>query len=244
MKTLRIKKCEVCIHPFCAILAIIVIYCGIRTMKTISGDYLFSYEHVIISFLIFVGAISCLLSHEYAHVLAARRIGLPVRGITVSLFGAHTSLENEPRRAKDALVLSVVGPAANLFIGISFYAGYIAFLQSDSVSTVFLFLSVFNMILGAYNLLPVMPLDGGLIVRSTLWLVSENWVWSTQRALHLGNGFAALCILAGILFFLMRHSIMSGVLCVLGLSLWQNERLAYQKIVGAKIVTTMTPNGF
>jgi len=69
-------------------------------------------------------------------------------------------------------------------------------------------------------------------------------VWSTQRALHLGNGFAALCILAGILFLLIGHSIMSGILCFLGLSLLQNEKLAYQKILGARIVNTMTPKDF
>ncbi len=241
MKTVRMRNCRVCIHPFCAILAIIMIYCCVRTMRTISGDNLFSYGHIIISPLIFIGAIGCLFSHEYAHVLAARRFGLPVRGMTVSLLGSHTALENEPRRAQDALVIAIVGPAANLFIGISLYAGYLAFLQSDCVSTVFLFLSVFNVILGTANLLPVMPLDGGLIVRSTLWLLSENWVWSTQRALHLGNGFAALCILSGILFFLMGYSIVSGVLCVLGLSLWQNQNIAYQKIVGNKILTIMTP---
>ena len=163
MKTVRMRKCRVCIHPFYAIVAIMMIYFCVRTMIAISGDCLFSSQHIIISLLIFIGAIGCLFSHEYAHVLAARRIGLPVSGITVSLFGAHTSLENEPRRAQDALVIAVAGPATNLFIGMSLYAGYLAFLESDSVSTFFLYLSIFNVIFGSFNLMPVMPLDGGLI---------------------------------------------------------------------------------
>jgi Zn-dependent protease len=244
MKILKLRNCTVSISPLCAIIAMMIIFYCVQTMTTIDSYRLHSFDHIIISFLILTGSMVCLLMHEYAHVLAARRMRLPVKEITVSLFGAYMSLDCEPLQPKEALVISIAGPVANIFAGIILYAGHLAFLQSDIVSTVFFCLSVFNGILGAYNLMPVMPLDGGLIVRSALWLVSGNWTWSMRKALLIGNGFAVLCIIAGIMLIFMQHSFMSAVLFILGLSLWQSEKLAYQRMLAAKLLNIVNPKGY
>jgi len=244
MKTLKFSNYKICINPLCAVIAMMIIFSCVQTMTTIDSYRLHSSDCIIISFLILIGSLGCLFIHEYAHVLAARKIGLPVKEITVSMFGAYTSLDGEPLQPKEALVVSVAGPVANIFAGVILYAGHLAFLQSDIVSTVFFCLSVFNGILAAYNLMPVMPLDGGLIVRSTLWLVSGNWTWSTRRALLIGNGFAVLCIIAGIMLIFMQHGVMSAVLFILGLSLWQSEKLVYQRMLAAKILNIVNPKGY
>ena len=244
MKTLQFRNCKVCINPFCSIIAVMIIFSCVKVMTPIDGYRLHAFDYLIISFLILVGSMGCLFLHEYAHVLASRRIGLSVKEITVSLFGAYTSLHGSPLQPREALVVSIAGPVANVFIGIIFYAGYLVFLQSDIVGTIFFYLSVFNGVLSAYNLMPVMPLDGGLIVRSTLWLVSGNWTWATRRALLIGNGYAVLCIIAGIMLVTMQHSLIGAVLCVLGLSLLQSEKLAYQRMLAAKILNIVNPKGY
>jgi Zn-dependent protease len=201
-------------------------------------------DYMIISFLILTGSFGCLFLHEYSHGLAARRMRLPVKEITVSLFGGRMVPDGEPLQAKDELLISVAGPAANICAGIIFYTAYLVFIQSDVAGTVFYFLSIFNGVLSVYNLMPVMPLDGGLIVRSAFWLFSRNWTWSTQRALRIGNGFAVLCIITGIVLIVLHPRIIGAVLFLLGLSLWQSDKLAYQQMLTAKILNIVDLKGY
>ena len=244
MAILQLGKCRVCISPLFAIVEIVIISCCIQAIAAIHDLGLHSIDHMVISFLILVGSMGCLFMHEYAHVLAAQRMGLTVREIIVSLFGAYTSLDGEPLQPKEALVVSIAGPVSNILAGIILYAGHLAFLKSDIISTVFFCLSIFNGVLSAYNLMPVMPLDGGMIVRSTLWLLSGNWTWSTRRALLIGNGFAVVCIIAGIILIFMHTAIMSAVSFLLGLSLWQNDKLVYQQMLTANILNIVNPKGY
>ena len=241
MIIVEVKNCRVCMSPLFGILEMVVIIVLLKTVTGMSTPGLYFADFIIISFLILTGSLCSLFIHEYAHALAARQVDLPIKEITVSFCGAHTLLDREPLQPKEALLVSVAGPLANIFAGIILYAGHLAFSQSDILGTVFFCLSVFNGILSIYNLMPVMPLDGGMIVRSALWLVSGNWTWSTRRALLIGNGFAVLCVIAGITFILIHHSIMCVVLSILGLSFWQSEKSAYERLLAAKILNVVPP---
>jgi CBS domain-containing protein len=70
-----------------------------------------------------------------------------------------------------------------------------------SAEAVLDYLAVSNLVLGAFNLLPGFPLDGGRVLRSIVWKVTGNFKKSTRVASSVGQVFAYLFILLGIVEF-------------------------------------------
>ncbi len=244
MLIVKCRKCRICVNPLVAIVEmIIIIYLVIVIQSIVSiGSIGFSYiDYLIISFLILMGSLGSLFMHEYAHLLAARWMHLPVKELTISLAGASTSFDGEPSTAKSSFMISAAGPLMNILTGIILYAAYLVLKESAVVSTIFFCLSVWNGILSAYNLLPVMPLDGGCMVRSILWSKGNNFIRSNQISFNIGNAFIFICFLAGIVSIFAFHPVMSVVCFVLGVSLWQSAKLAYQQMVTAQLFSMLCP---
>lgn len=123
-------------------------------------------------------AVSVLL-HEAAHAVAARRLGLHVSEIVVDLWGGHTAL-GRPQTPGASAVVSVVGPLANLALALVAWV-----LREQMPSTVpgspaavvsFLLLgtAVSNALVGVFNLVPGLPLDGGRVLEALVWRVSGD----------------------------------------------------------------------
>jgi Zn-dependent protease len=238
----ELKKSRLCISPLSGILAILIITFFLKTagwMHTPAADIA---GFISMSCLILLGSVCSLFIHEYAHALAAKRVGLSVKEITVSLVGACMLLDREPLQPKETIIVSIAGPVANILVGIILYAGYVIFPRTEILSAVFFYLSGLNCLMGIYNLIPVIPLDGGLILRSILWRVSGNWTWSTRRALFIGNGLAVLCIIAGIMILFSAFRVIGALLLILGLSSWQSAKSSYQRMLAVRILTVVTFN--
>src|SRR6266498_4347309 len=116
-----------------------------------------------------VGAILfyfCLLAHELAHALVARRNGVKVAGITLWLFGGVSRLEGEPGSARSEALIAGVGPLTSLIIaGIAFGLAA-ATVGSPLTSDLFAWLTFVNIALGLFNLVPAFPLDGRRLLSS------------------------------------------------------------------------------
>ncbi|MEA3364258.1 MAG: site-2 protease family protein, partial [Candidatus Hydrogenedentes bacterium] len=112
-----------------------------------------------------VGAAGLFLSiilHELGHSLVARRFGLPIKSITLFLFGGVADMEEEPANAKVELLMAVAGPATSIVLSLVFFASSFAFAPSEGISPlqgVLIYLAWLNGILAAFNLLPAFPLD-------------------------------------------------------------------------------------
>jgi Zn-dependent protease/predicted transcriptional regulator len=114
------------------------------------------------------------LAHELGHGIVARRRGLEVGPITVFFFGGSASFQLESDRPKDEAAVAIAGPALSLVIGGVLAAGGFLLQQSDDDTLragglVALLLASLNLILGAANLVPAYPLDGGRLVRAIFW---------------------------------------------------------------------------
>ena len=108
----------------------------------------------------FLGSI---LVHEVAHALVARRHGLRVEAISLSLFGGLAHLVDEPRTPRQAWRVAAAGPAASLGLGVA--CGVVGVTASALggpalVVTMAAWLGWANVVLGVFNLLPGLPLDG------------------------------------------------------------------------------------
>lgn len=153
------------------------------------------------------------LAHELAHSLVAQSQGLPVRRITLFLFGGVSNIEREPPSPKSEFLISIVGPVTSIVLGLIFIlisgVSMNAVLPSSSqglealsglspLTTMLLWLGPINLILGIFNMLPGFPLDGGRILRSILWSATGSLRRATRWASFVGQGVAWLMIAGGI----------------------------------------------
>ncbi len=154
------------------------------------------------------------LLHELAHSLVAKAQGMDVRNITLFLFGGVSNIQREPPSPKAEFLIAVVGPITSVVLGIVFLliGGMTApgvggavedpsrvFAQFGPLTTLLLWLGQINFLVGLFNLLPGFPLDGGRILRSMLWKLTDNLRKATRWASWAGQVFGWLLIVTGIL---------------------------------------------
>ena len=147
---------------------------------------------------------SSLLLHELGHALQARRDGVEIEGITLWLFGGVARFKGMFPSAGAELRIAIAGPLVSLvlagvFVGVAVIGGL-----GSAVDGVAAWLGYINLILLAFNMLPALPLDGGRIFRSLLWMRSGNFTRATRIAADVGRGFGYLLIGLGIVLFILQ----------------------------------------
>lgn len=113
--------------------------------------------------------------HEYGHALVARRYGIGTREITLLPFGGIAQLERSPSDPRQELWISVAGPAVNFALaacaaGLIGLAGSGAAMSSFTGGSLLEMALQVNLWMGAFNLLPALPMDGGRMLRAALAL--------------------------------------------------------------------------
>ncbi len=119
---------------------------------------------------LFLGSV---LAHELGHATVARRRGVGVLGITLSLFGGFAQLDRQAQTPGSEFAIAAAGPAVNLVIGLVFgtmaWAVNAIGFESRLVVGALLWLAVINIVLAALNLVPAAPLDGGRVLTAAIW---------------------------------------------------------------------------
>lgn len=136
-------------------------------------------------------AVSVLL-HELAHAWAGRAFGWPTGRIVLSLLGGHTHFGDVRTTPLASAVVSLAGPAVNVALGL---AGWALLRTGDPTPTpgwVLLDLTAWaNLIVGVFNLLPGLPLDGGRVVEAVVWAATGRETHGTVAAAWVGRVLAA-----------------------------------------------------
>lgn len=137
------------------------------------------------------------LLHELSHSVVARRLGVPVESITLFLFGGVTKTKTEAQTAGDEFRIAVVGPVTSLALAAVFWVLVVGLgdAVSDPVAYGLGYLGWINLVLGAFNLLPGFPLDGGRVLRSILWKRTGSITRATRGA-ALGGQMVAWALMA------------------------------------------------
>ncbi|MEN3310223.1 MAG: hypothetical protein V7603_6425 [Micromonosporaceae bacterium] len=146
-----------------------------------------------------------LLAHEVSHALVAIRNGLPVRRITLWMFGGVAELQGEAASPGAELRIAGVGPLVSLLIGVVFgavAAGIALAGHRGLVLGAVAWLGGINVALAVFNVLPAAPLDGGRLLRAALWKWRGDRTWATVVAARAGRGLGWLLIALGLWQFL------------------------------------------
>ena len=121
--------------------------------------------------------VAALAAHEIAHAIVARHCGVQVRSITLWMLGGIAELEADPPTARADLLIAIAGPATSIAAGIVF-GGSAVLARAVHGPTVIIaalaWLSLMNVALAVFNMLPGAPLDGGRILRGLLWKRVED----------------------------------------------------------------------
>jgi Zn-dependent protease len=134
------------------------------------------------------------LLHEASHALMARRFGYPVTSITLHFLGGMTQIDGEARTPRQEFWIAVVGPLTSLAIGGAAFA--LLLLDPEGlIQMVVEGLVAANLLVGALNLVPGLPLDGGRVLKSVVWGVTGNVHRGTVVA-GWGGRLAAVAVLA------------------------------------------------
>ena len=151
----------------------------------------------VITSLLFFGSV---LAHELMHGVVAQASGIPVKSITLFIFGGVAQITEEPKEPKVELRIALAGPLTSIVLGGIFWAIWFSLRDTtaEAVTAVALWLGWINLLLAGFNLLPGFPLDGGRVLRSILWWRSRNLRWATKLASNMGQGIGFLFIFGGI----------------------------------------------
>ena len=179
------------------------------------------------------GLFFSIVFHELCHSLVARRFGLPMKGITLFVFGGVAEMSDEPSSAKAEFLMAIAGPLSSILLGLMLYV--VTALGGEVLSTpvigVIDYLAVINLFLAVFNLLPAFPLDGGRVLRAALWQWKKNLRWATRIASRMGTGFGILLILVGI-FYVVMGRIINGIwLFMIGMFLRNAAQMSYQQVL-------------
>lgn len=181
-----------------------------------------------------LGLFFSIIFHELSHSLVARNFGLPIKGITLFIFGGVAHMEEEPPSAKAEFLMAIAGPASSVVLGIIFFIlrsiGTIGSWPL-AVNGVIGYLAIINWILAGFNLLPAFPLDGGRVLRSILWKWKQNISWATRVSSRVGTVFGFLLIAMGVIQFFSGNLIGGIWWFMIGLFLQNAARMSYQQLV-------------
>jgi Zn-dependent protease/CBS domain-containing protein len=184
-----------------------------------------------------LGLFASIVAHEFCHSIVARRFGMPMKGITLFIFGGVAEMGDEPPTAKAEFSMAIVGPLSSIAIGAICYGIYRAGESAGwnpPVISVIYYLAYINGLLAAFNLLPAFPLDGGRVLRSILWGAKGNLRWATRISSTIGSAFGIGLIIFGVFQFI-RGNIIGGVwMFLIGMFLRSAAQMSYQQLLVRK----------
>lgn len=121
-----------------------------------------------------VGLVVLIFIHEIGHVLVLRRYGVAATApVFIPFMGAFIGMKQLPKSATMEAYVGLGGPVVG---SLGAFAAYAAYLATDH--ELWLVLAYVGIILNLFNLLPIMPLDGGRIVGAI-----SRWIWVIGYAL-------------------------------------------------------------
>ena len=136
--------------------------------------------------------------HELGHSVVALRYKIPVRSITLFIFGGVAQIAAEPPSAISEFWIAIVGPIVSF--GLALFFGVLQSLLGAvaPLLAVAKYLAYINGALGLFNLIPGFPLDGGRVFRAILWGITHNLRKATLIAGNVGRLIAFIFILVGV----------------------------------------------
>jgi Zn-dependent protease len=149
------------------------------------------------------------LIHELSHCAVARAFSLPVRRILLYPLGGFSEIEQEPQTPAREFLVSGAGPLLSLVLAALGYGVIVIFGPAGIPRILIDQLILANVLVGIFNLLPGLPLDGGRMLRAGVWKITGKPATGTIAAAWAGRAIA-VALLAVPLAFMFRNGGSSG----------------------------------
>lgn len=135
--------------------------------------------------------------HELSHSIMAKRYRLTISSITLFIFGGVSEMKGEPPTPEAERAIAIAGPLSSFLLSLFFFFAY--YLWTEPVArALFSYLAQLNFVLGAFNLIPGFPMDGGRVLRAFLWKKSKDFYYATRKASRYGQNISMFFIFAGL----------------------------------------------
>ena len=238
-KLFRLSGFEVGIDPSWILLAFLVAWSLSTGYFPFKYHNLSSGQYWLMGIVGAIGLFLSIIAHEFCHSIVARRTGMPMKGITLFIFGGVAEMGEEPPSARDEFFIAVAGPISSFLIAGAFYVlnivGEVAGWPVALYGIVG-YLGMINMFLAVFNLVPAFPLDGGRILRAGLWAWKDDLRWATRVASRFGEGFGIILIVLGALR-IMEGLLIGGMWFILiGLFIRSAAKMSYQQTLARRML--------
>ena len=175
------------------------------------------------SFLLIVFLFVFVVFHEMAHSIIARRHGIKVRKIVLYPIGGVSEIEEIPETPSLEWRMAIAGPLTSLIIGVALLGiNYLIPIKiapptPPYTGSILFDLGYLNILLGAFNLIPAFPMDGGRVFRA---LLAERMKFTdaTKYASYIGRILGIAFAVFGIVFPSYFLLILVGVFIYVGAS--------------------------
>jgi len=188
------------------------------------------------------------LAHELGHSIVALRQGIPVKSITLFIFGGLATLGEESKTPSAAFQVAIAGPLVSLLLfGLLVGVNWCVSLPAPLAAIVRLLASL-NLVLGLFNLIPGLPLDGGNVLKAIVWKITGKPYQGIAFASRVGQFFGWVGIGLGIASLLGLSNIGSIWTLLVGGFLLQNAQRSAQsatvqeKLSGLTAADAVDPN--
>ena len=194
---------------------------------------------ILTSFLLFLSV----LLHELAHSFVAIGEGLKVRDITLFFLGGMANLEKECMTSKGSLKIAISGPIVSLLLAFLMILLSNNLLGSSLIlSNLFKQVGSLNLLIGVFNLLPIIPLDGGVILKSLIWYFTGSKKAGIKVAIASARVIAIASILLGVLVLFRGRFYVAFCFLIIGLFVFSSSKSQSQIIQIQKILSELNVN--
>ena len=174
---------------------------------------------------------SSVLAHELGHSFVAISQGIPVKSITLFIFGGLATLEKESETPLQAFLVAIAGPLVSVLLFGIFYGIAETVPLSLPLKAIISLVASINLILAVFNMIPGLPLDGGNVLKAIVWKITGNPNKGVIFAGRVGQVIGWVAIALGILSILGISQAGSIWTLLIGTFLLQNAGFAAQSAV-------------
>ena len=185
--------------------------------------------------------------HEFSHSIVARQFGMPIRGITLFIFGGVAEMEQEPPSPKAEFLMAIAGPIASFLLAAVFHlfgsfaaAGGAAVPVTGVLDTI----ALINVTVALFNLVPAFPLDGGRVLRAALWQLKRDLRGATRVSSRIGRGFGLALMVTGGVGFLAGNPVGGMWWFLIGLFVRGAATASYQQLLVSEMFTDQPVSRF
>jgi Zn-dependent protease/CBS domain-containing protein len=192
-------------------------------------------QRIILGILTSLLFFASIVTHELAHSILAIRNNIPVKEITLFVFGGVSQITKEATHPRAELSIAIVGPLTSLALAGIFYGLYLLLAGTQQIlaPSLMWWLARINVLLAVFNLIPGFPLDGGRIFRALVWYRTHDYHRATRIATKVGQGIAYAFIAGGIalIIFFSPYWFDGMWLIFIGWFLNDAARASYQQVL-------------